>query len=187
MESDTDNLTIIYRRPTLADGIHIHQLIKNSPPLDLNSSYLYFLQSSHFADTCVVAERDGEILGYVSGYMRPDAPTELFVWQLVVGENGRGQGVAKALVRQQITQAIELQRQRQSKLLTISCTISPSNLASQGVFKSLGKYFGLQLEVSKFLTEEHFVGSDHEAEDEYKLFAPAGEILNDFLHDKLMT
>ncbi len=181
MESDTDNSTIIYRRPKLADGINIHQLIANSPPLDVNSSYLYFLQSSHFADTCVLAERDGEILGFVSGYIRPDKPTELFVWQLVVSENGRGQGVAKSLVRQQIAQSLAIA----PALKSISCTISPSNLASQGVFKSLGKHFGLQLEVKEFLTEAHFAGTDHEAEDEYTLFAPAGENLNDFLNDQL--
>lgn len=176
MEPHTNNLTIIYRRPKLADGINIHRLITNSPPLDVNSSYLYFLQSSHFADTCVVAEKNGEILGFVSGYLRPDNPTELFVWQLVVSKHGRGQGVAKSLVRQQIAQALKLQ----PELKTISCTISPSNLASQGVFKSLGKHFGLQLEVKEFLTETHFAGTDHEAEDEYTLFAPAGENLHDF-------
>jgi len=178
MESDTKNLTINYRRPTLEDGLRIHQLIAESPPLDLNSSYLYFLQSSHFADTCVLAESNGEILGFVSGYIRPDQPDELFVWQMVVASAGRGQGIAKGLVRQLIRQSI---RFSQRSLNSISCTISPSNQASQGVFKSLAKAFGLELSISEFLTEAHFAGQAHEAEDYYLLRAPEQQNLNDYL------
>jgi len=61
-----------FRTPKIEDGLAIHSLIKQSPPLDLNSSYLYFLQATHFADTCVVAEKEGEIVGFVSAYFRPD-------------------------------------------------------------------------------------------------------------------
>lgn len=168
---------ITFRRPELADGLKIYNLIASSPPLDVNSSYLYFLQSSHFAQTCVLAEQAGELLGFVSGYMRPDKPTELFVWQMVVAEAGRGKGIAKNLVRQQLKQALELQPELES----LSCTISPSNQASQGVFKSLANYFGLQLSKDEFLTEAHFSGQEHEAEDYYLLVPPAGQSMNDLL------
>lgn len=180
MES-TEN-TIIFRKPVLNDGLRIHQLIADSPPLDLNSSYLYFLQSSHFADTCVVAEKAGELVGFISGYIRPDKPTELFVWQMVVAQAGRGQGVGKGLVRQLLQQALA---HSALPLLTMSCTISPSNEASQGVFKSLAKHFGLTLEVKEFLTQAHFAGQDHEAEDEYILSPPKNQNLNDFLATEL--
>jgi L-2,4-diaminobutyric acid acetyltransferase len=168
---------ITFRCPQLADGLKIYNLIAASPPLDVNSSYLYFLQSSHFAQTCVLAEQDGELLGFVSGYLRPDKPTELFVWQMVVAEAGRGKGIAKNLVRQQLKQALQLQPQ----LASLSCTISPSNQASQGVFKSLAKHFGMQLSKEEFLTEAHFAGQEHEAEDYYCLQPPAGQSMSALL------
>ena len=173
---------IKYRRPILEDGLKLHQLIANSPPLDVNSSYLYFLQSSHFSETYVVAEHAGEIIGFVSGYLRPDRPDELFVWQLVVAPSGRGHGVAKALVRQLTQQAIRLCQQ---PLRSISCTISPSNHASQGVFKSLAHSFGLQLEVRPFLTQAHFAGQAHEPEDEYRLTAAECQPLEHYLAAQL--
>lgn len=174
----SNDSTIKFRKPELNDGLRIHQLIADSPPLDLNSSYLYFLQSSHFADTCVVAEKAGELVGFVSGYIRPDKPTDLFVWQMVVAKAGRGHGIAKGLVRQLIKQALN---HSHTPLLSLSCTISPSNKASQGVFKSLAEHFGLSLEVKEFLTEAHFAGQNHEAEDEYILSAANQQSLDEVL------
>ncbi|WP_319381124.1 diaminobutyrate acetyltransferase [Thiomicrorhabdus sp.] len=179
MESDTsDNTAITFRRPQLEDGLKIHRLISESPPLDLNSSYLYFLQSSHFADTCVLAETSDGLLGFVSGYLRPDQTDQLFVWQLVVAEQGRGKGVAKGLITQLLKQANQFSAQ---PLRSISCTISPSNHASQGVFRSLAKSFGLQLETRPFLSEAHFGGQAHEAEDYYVLTAPHHQNLTEYL------
>ncbi|WP_319558375.1 diaminobutyrate acetyltransferase [Thiomicrorhabdus sp.] len=179
MESDTNkNRPTIFRRPSLEDGIKIHQLISESPPLDVNSSYLYFLQSSHFAETCVVAENHQSLLGFVSGYLRPDQPDQLFVWQLAVAQSGRGRGIGKGLIRRLIQQANAFSRQ---PLRSIACTISPSNQASQGVFKSLAKSFGLRLEIHPFLDKEHFAGQEHEAEDYYVLKAPHEQNLNEYL------
>ena len=180
MEPATKTPNLHYRRPRLEDGLKIYQLIEQSPPLDLNSSYLYFLQSSHFADSCVLAEQDGELLGFVSGYLRPDKPSELFVWQMVVAQSGRGKGIAKGLIKQLLKQVIA---SSPTSLQSMSCTISPSNLASQGVFKSLTKSFGLILSTQPFLTEAHFSGQEHEAEDYYFLTAPDGQSLFDYLTD----
>ena len=39
----------------------IWELISACPPLDTNSAYANLLQCTHFADTCVIAEREGRI------------------------------------------------------------------------------------------------------------------------------
>lgn len=185
MEPTPPHLNIHYRCPTLEDGLNIHQLIAESPPLDLNSSYLYFLQSSHFANSCVLAEQNGQLLGFVSSYLRPDKPSELFIWQLVVAQRGRGKGIAKGLIKQLIRQTLDV------SLHSISCTIGPSNLASQGVFQSLARDFGLQLDVQPFLTPAHFATcrqsqhSAHEAEDYYRLTAANQRSLSDVLSEPL--
>src|SRR5690606_23617577 len=62
------------RPPQLEDGAAVWELIRACGPLDDNSMYCNFLQCDHFADTCVVAELDGEIVGWVSGYILPAEP-----------------------------------------------------------------------------------------------------------------
>lgn len=153
---------LTFRKPVLADGYAIYQLVKSSPPLDLNSSYLYFLQASHFADTCIVVEQNGQIAGFLSAYVQPDRPQTLFVWQIAVAENTRGRGLGKAMLL-----ALLKNQPGDSAITELSCTISPSNKASQGLFRSFAKTHGLVQEVAPFITEEHFVEEMHEAEELY--------------------
>ncbi|MDD2638675.1 MAG: hypothetical protein PHO60_06890, partial [Methanothrix sp.] len=51
----------VLRKPEVSDGAKIFNLVEICKPLDLNSVYSYLLLCHHFADTCVVAELDGEI------------------------------------------------------------------------------------------------------------------------------
>jgi len=169
MESQihTADKNITLRKPTLKDGLAIYQLIKSSPPLDLNSSYLYFLQASHFADTCIVAEHDKQIVGFVSGYIQPDDAQALFVWQVAVADNMRGSGLGKAM----LLGLLESQSD-DSAITKITLTISPSNKASQGLFKSFAQAHKLTLSSTPFISESHFGDEGHEAEELYTLQMP---------------
>lgn len=155
-----------FRKPVLNDGYGIYQLIKASPPLDLNSSYLYFLQASHFSDTCIVVEQDEAIIGFISAYYRPDKPQCLFVWQVAIAESARGRGLAKAMLLGLIKN-----QPSDSVMTELACTISPSNKASQGLFSSFAKTHGLIMETSPFINEAHFGEDNHEAEDLYIISA----------------
>ncbi len=73
-----------FRARRTADAVRVHDLVARCPPLDANSLYCNLLQCSHFSETCVVAERNGDLHGWVSGYIRPDRPDVLFVWQVAV-------------------------------------------------------------------------------------------------------
>lgn len=153
-----------FRHPILADGYAIYQLIKSAPPLDLNSSYLYFLQASHFSNTCIVVEQDDVIIGFLSAYYQPDKPHSLFVWQVAVAESARGRGLGKAMLL-----ALVKSQPKDSTMTEITCTISPSNKASQGLFNSFAKAHDLILQTSPFINETHFGEENHEAEDLYIL------------------
>ncbi|MDR9499292.1 MAG: diaminobutyrate acetyltransferase [Hydrogenovibrio sp.] len=159
-----DSLT--FRKPTLQDGYAIYELVKASPPLDVNSSYLYFLQASHFADTCLVVEHDGQLLGFVSAYFQPDATDTLFVWQVVVSKSARGLGLAKKMLRQLVV------NQAAHGVKRVTCTISPSNEASQALFRSFAEQYGWTLSCDPFIREADFGGEGHEAEDLYTVEAP---------------
>ncbi len=60
--------TWTFLQPTAKDGDEIFNLIADCPPLDTNSSYCNFLQSTHFHKTCVIARCNGQIAGFISGY-----------------------------------------------------------------------------------------------------------------------
>jgi L-2,4-diaminobutyric acid acetyltransferase len=173
---DQSDEQITFRKPRLSDGRAIYGLIKASPPLDLNSSYLYFLQADHFADTCVVAESDGRIVGFVSAYFKPNAPGDLFVWQVAVDASMRGRQMGSRL----LSQLVSNQREHPG-FCKISATISPSNVASQKLFKRFAKSHQLNLGKQAYLTTAHFGDLGHEAEELYTLSAPNNKLFSEFL------
>lgn len=174
-----DSSDLSFRKPVLTDGYAIYQLIKSSPPLDLNSSYLYFLQASHFADTCIVAEQDGQITGFLSAYIQPNKPQALFVWQVVVAESHRGLGMAKTMLNELLKN-----QPNDSAITELTCTISPSNKASQSLFNSFAKTHGLSLQTEPFINEADFGEGNHEAEDLYILKAANNQKLIPYLSKK---
>lgn len=146
------------RQPTANDGMDIHKLIADCPPLDTNSSYCNFLQSSHFAQTAIVATHNDQIVGSVSGYRLPDQPNILFIWQVAVSETARGEGLASQMLTQLLT------RLQSSGVDTLHTTITKSNSASWSLFTSLAKTLNTSIEHSIWLErDQHFKGQ-HDSE-----------------------
>ncbi len=146
-----------FRKPNANDGVAIHQLIENCPPLDLNSTYLYLLQCTHFAETCIVAELNGKVAAFLSGYIKPGSPNTFFLWQVAVGELVRGKGMAKQLINE------VLKRTACNEVEFLETTITPDNQASWGLFRSFAKERSAQLEDKVFFTSEQ-LGGNHEQE-----------------------
>ncbi len=181
MKSDT-SLTddkLVFRRPKLDDGFAIYQLIKRSPPLDLNSSYLYFLQADHFSDTCLVAHYQDKIVGFISAYIHPKDQSQLFVWQVAVDAEMRGKQVGSHLLEQLIN------KQSSDEITRLSATISPSNIASQKLFKRFATRYGCSLTSQPYLIESHFGDLGHEAEDLYVISAMNNQPLKQLITTNL--
>ena len=99
-----DAMPLFIRKPNPDDGWGIYELVKSCPPLDVNSAYAYLLLATQFRDTCAVAtNEEGEIVGFVSGYVKSNAPDAYFLWQVAVGEKARGTGLARRLVEAVMT------------------------------------------------------------------------------------
>lgn len=128
------------------------------PPLDPNSIYCNLLQCTHFQETCVAAELDGELQGFISAYVIPDRPDTLFVWQVAVSPAGRGRGLASQMLDH------ILQRPACSDINWLETTITPDNDASKGLFQRLADKHGAALEQTViFDREQHFNGA-HDSE-----------------------
>ncbi|MDD2640567.1 MAG: GNAT family N-acetyltransferase, partial [Arcobacteraceae bacterium] len=86
------------RKPKKEDAKKIVNLIKVGGTLDLNSEYLYLLQTTHFQESCCVAVWEDEIVGFVSGYRIPNENNQLFIWQVAVAKALRGQNLAMRMI-----------------------------------------------------------------------------------------
>lgn len=141
------------RAPDGEDGPQIHRLIANCPPLDGNSLYANLLQATHFSETCVVAEHEGAVVGWVSGYVRPDAQDHYFLWQVAVDASMRGQNLAKRMIRH------ILERKHLSHVRYMNTTITPDNAASWRLFRSVAEELGAEFQDRPhFLEATHFAG-----------------------------
>ncbi|WP_456295025.1 diaminobutyrate acetyltransferase [Vibrio sp. AK197] len=148
----------VFRAPNIKDGDAVHRLIAECPPLDVNSAYCNFLQSQHFNQTCVIAECNDEIAGFISGYRKPDHPNELFIWQVAVSPRHRGKGLAFHMLQE------ILMRDGLGDIRVVETTITDDNKGSWSLFKKLDKANGNQGEVSTFLCEEQHFKGKHDTE-----------------------
>lgn len=144
---------VLLRRPRSEDGVVVHQLIKNCPPLNENSIYCNLLQTTHFAGTSIAAEIDKTLVGFASGYLVPERPDTLFIWQVAVAQEARGQGLAWHMI-----QGI-LRRPACARVCNLETTVTPGNTASEALFRSLARRFeGTFSESVMFERERHFRG-----------------------------
>ncbi len=74
------------------------ELVRDSNQLDLNSAYSYLMLSKYFADSCVIVEEDGRLIGFISGFRLPTDYNSLFIWQIAVSEHYRGKGIGIELI-----------------------------------------------------------------------------------------
>lgn len=147
----SDGITL--RMPTGQDGPAIHALIGNCPPLDTNSLYCNLVQCDHFADTCVVAELDGKVVGWVSGHIVPNEDA-VFVWQVAVGADARGRGLGFRMLRDL------LDRDVCAEVTALKTTITADNAASWALFTRFADRVGAELDSDPHYTrDEHFRGA----------------------------
>lgn len=150
--------SILLRPPRLEDGMDVYLLINICPPLDINSSYCNLLQCSHFADTSVVAERSGEIVGFISGHLKPQSPETLFIWQVAVAPQARGIGLAFQMLEH------ILARPQCHTVNHLETTITKDNRPSWGLFKRLAQKHQAELQSSVWMDKDtHFAGQ-HDSE-----------------------
>nr|WP_232796420.1 diaminobutyrate acetyltransferase [Roseovarius salinarum] len=141
---------MVLRKPDREDGSAIWDLIAACHPLDENSMYCNLIQCDHFRDTCVLAEIDGEPVGWISAYVMPQDPETLFVWQVAVSEKARGRGLGTRMLSELFA------RDACEGVTRLQTTITISNDASWALFGRFARAQG-----GKLRSEPHYTREDH--------------------------
>lgn len=155
--------TIYFREPTADDGSHMFDLVVKSKVLDVNSSYSYLMWGKYFHKTSIIAETDGRIVGFISAFLQPESPDTLFIWQVAVDQTQRGKGLATALIMKL------LNRLEGQNVRFIEATVTPTNIASNRLFKGLAKKLGTDYKTFECFGEDQFPDPSHEAEIAYRI------------------
>ena len=164
ISGSVDAIGVTITEPESSDGPQLWRLARDSGVLDMNSSYAYLLWCRDFASTSAVARMDGAVVGFVTGFLRPEAPDTVMIWQVAVDAGQRGRNLA-GLMLHAVVDRLSPQGVR-----WMHTTISPSNEASIRLFTALARARGTEIERRALFAPEDFPTEepgDHEAEDLY--------------------
>ncbi|WP_405800235.1 diaminobutyrate acetyltransferase [Streptomyces sp. NBC_01506] len=163
--------------PRVEDGAAIWRIARDSQVLDLNSSYSYLLWCRDFAATSVVARdttsghhdaarsaADGAPIAFVTGYIRPERPEALVVWQVAVDRAHRGKGLAGTLL-----DALTRRVTEEQGITSVETTVTPDNVASDRMFQAYSERHGATLEREVLFDGGLFPDTGHQPEVLYRI------------------
>lgn len=139
-----------FRHPAVADGAHIWRIARDSGTLDCNAPYAYLLWCRDFAATSIVAVAEGEPAGFITGYVRPDRPDTLMVWQVAVAEAQRGQGVGARMLDALVDGLDD------ASVCRMETTVTLDNEASVGLFTAFARSRGCGIEREPLFRADQF-------------------------------
>lgn len=122
----------------------------------------------YFAENCAVAQRHGELVGFVTGFRPFEDPETLFIWQIAVDEVVRGHGVASLLLDDVAG------RPRVPRLRYLEATVTPTNEASKKLFRSFADRWKAECHEEELFARSDFppdTGEAHEPEIRFRIGA----------------
>ena len=145
--------------PAVHDGVALWEIAAASRVLDVNSRYAYALWCRDFAATSIVARLGDRVVGFVTGYLRPEQPDTLFVWQVAVHDDARGRRVAATMLDDLVERV---------GVPFLETSVTDDNTASIAMFSGLAERRSAHVERTE-LFGGALLGADHEAEFLYRI------------------
>ncbi|MEU5084420.1 MULTISPECIES: GNAT family N-acetyltransferase [Streptomyces] len=145
-----------YRTPVPEDAVAVWRMVLDEPMLDDNSSYHYRLWFRDFAETSVVATVGNDIVGFLTGYRRPDAPDTFFIWQAAVKPGNGISGLGIDL----LVHAIDLQLATGAKYVETS--VSRENKAIVMLLHMIATTYDADTHTELLFRAEDLPGGDHD-------------------------
>lgn len=153
--SREDSLLVRIRRPRAEEGSAIWNLVRRSESVGPDARHVLPLLVLNFADTCVVAEVEGALVGFAGGYRTPTPPECLLVWQIDVDpalrQQGLGNALLHALIRCPGCAGVEY----------LEAAVSSANVATRRLLEG----FARDLDTACEVTEGPSLSSAHDAEE----------------------
>ncbi|MGW4322228.1 diaminobutyrate acetyltransferase [Streptomyces sp. NPDC004684] len=154
--STAEKKQAVFRAPVPEDGPAVWKLVENTPGLDSNSIYYYTLWFRDFTDGSLIATVDDEIVGFLTGYRRPEEPETYFVWQTAVnprhGIPFLGVKLFQAAADRQVAQGARY----------VEATVSAENKAILMVLKQFAKKHSAHIETRVLFPGSLFPDSHHD-------------------------
>jgi L-2,4-diaminobutyric acid acetyltransferase len=145
-----------YRTPTTEDAVTVWRLVLDEPMLDDNSSYHYTLWFRDFAETSMVAEADDAVVGFLTGYRRPDAPDTFFVWQAAIRPDNGISGLGIDL----LVNAID--RQLATGAAYMETSVSARNKPITMLLHMVARAYDADVHTELLFRAEELPGGDHD-------------------------
>jgi L-2,4-diaminobutyric acid acetyltransferase len=149
---------VVIRPPCVTDGASVNALIASCPPLDRNSLYCNLLQCTHFSATSALAEQEGKVIGFASGYRLPDEPETLFIWQVAVDRIARGRALGKHLIFDILSRPVC------ADVSMLKTTVTQSNSASQAMFDKTAAVLDAPHRRTLLFDRDRHLGGSHSSE-----------------------
>lgn len=150
-------MDISYRRPRAADASAAHELVANTVELDLNSWYYYALMFRDFAGTSMVVTIDSVFTGFVTGYIKPEQPDTLFLWQTATNRGHGIAGLGLGLLTELIGQVVA-----NDGVNYVEATVDPNNRAIGMQFRLLARQLHAEKVETPAFTVVEFPNLEHE-------------------------
>lgn len=147
---------LIIRTPLPSDIPGVLEVIKQcQPSLTVHNSYVFWMEIHNFPETCVVAERDGNIVVWCS--ILRVAHDRLFLHQLGVSPSCRGQKIPELMVKRVLGDF-----RCKFSLFEMQFTVDRRNKALLRIFRSMLR--DLKLEIVKSVCVTDLVEPDSQEE-----------------------
>jgi len=170
------NVPIEIRRPRIDDIPAIVAVIEDCAPyLTAHSSYIPWIYTQFYFETCAVAEMDGEIVGWCS--IIP-VPGGYFLHQLGVPPKARRKGIARAMLTHQLQQLAMHEED-----FTLQFTVDRRNAAVLDLNRSIAECVGM-----KVIKKSGVLPLVEDSEEELYMMVPQiAEGVHDFEHSDVMA
>ena len=120
------------RRVKEEDFFEIMNLASKCNPIPIERDSIYHLFTRYFADTCLVAEKDNKIVGYILGFFSQQDKTVAYIHNICVSPDFRRKKIGSSLYQK------FFQNMKKKKCQRVFLIINPVNRLSICYHESLG-------------------------------------------------
>lgn len=119
---------MIVRNCNASDVERIRKFIDECKPLELHTSFTYWMLFYYFPNLCFLMLENEKILGFISGIRSSADEKVVYLWQIGVSKDYQGKKYSSILIDNFLKAALDL------KCNKIQVSIDPKNLSSYQTF-----------------------------------------------------